>query len=294
MNNLLNINTAINTSRHNTSPSLKLRKIMNSHTPTVVCTVCTFAYPKDNSTCDMCSTPNTVYEEMIKAMVWPSVNREDEELAKAIAAIDLRDLRERKDREEENEEKSMRLVLQLKEEHSHKGSHYRVCSNCSTENLAERVQCISCSVELDEKERNLAPGVVSREQIGLGPLVYDNGGRPDTKLLSVLGFFGKTGNACMVNAAAFVVNEVPLSPKDMSNLSARVTKDCNANPGESMWSDLLGVWFQELDLKVNILYGPTKPLGKFQCWASLRKFNPELRTFIIGNTGSHYAVYSPK
>jgi hypothetical protein len=60
-----------------------------------------------------------------------------------------------------------------------------------------------------------------------------------------------------------------------------------------MWSDLLGVWFQGLDLKINILYGPAKPTDKFQDWASLRKFNPELRTLIIVNTGSHYAVYSP-
>lgn len=271
----------------------------------VSCSVCTFAYPTDNSACDICATPNPVavarYEEMAKEMANEMLrdrnrggsSREDEELAKAIAAMELKELQDQKDREEENFEASMLLAYQLREDHPPPRLPYLRCSVCTLENLPDRVQCIACGTEICVKERALAPGVVSRKQIALGPLAYDKGGKPDKKLLDPLGFLGKTGNACMVNATAFITEDAQLSPSDLKTLAERVTRDCKANPDKSMWSDLLGVWFQGLDLKINILYGPAKPTGKFQDWASLRKFNPEFRTLIIANTGSHYAVYSP-
>lgn len=251
---------------------------------TVVCTACTFVYPISILKCGMCEKPNTVGNERLGSFS----NREDEELAKAIAAVELLERQERQDREAENFNKSMQLQFEYNKYEQHVS-----CSTCSFKNYSERVQCIMCSTELDEKERDLAPGIVSRDQIALGPLAYDNGGAPDVKILNPLGFLGKTGNACMVNATAFVVGYAHLSHKDLSTLASRVTNDCKANPRELMWSDLMGVWFQGLDLKINILYGPDKPTSNFHYWASLRKFNPELQTFIIGNTGSHYAVYFP-
>ena len=125
--------------------------------------------------------------------------------------------------------------------------------------------------------------------------MYDNGGIPDLPILKQLNFFGKTDNACMVNSIAFVVKHLHLSPKDMATLSDRVTEDCKNDAGSPMYSDLMGMWFQglKIDPDINIIYGPTKPTYHFKDWVSLRKFNPKSRTFIIGNTGSHYAVYSP-
>ena len=216
-----------------------------------------------------------------------SEKRECEELTKAIDEMDFRDL------QAENLEKSMLLAFQFYDDPPPTGSLTKRCSNCTLDNPPDRVQCMACGVELHQKERDLAPGFVTREQIALGPRVYDNGGTPDVNILGPLGFLGKKGNACMVNATAFVVNKAHLLPKDLETLSCRITKDCKANPGGSMWSDLLGVWFEGLDFKINIMYGPVNPTDKFQSWASLRKFNPEFRTLIIGNTGSHYSVYSP-
>jgi hypothetical protein len=219
--------------------------------------------------------------------------REDEELVNAIAELELMDLQEHKDNEEKNFVESMHLIFQINGDNPPRESHYVRCSACSCLNPQDRVQCIQCSTELDEDERKFAPGVVSRDQIALGSQEYDKGGKPDVGILEPLGFQGKVGNACMVNAIAYVTRNAGLSLEDLAILADRVTSDCKLHPGDPMWSDLMGLWFQELDFEINILYGPTEPEGKFQDWASLRKFNPKLRTFIIGNTGSHYAVYSP-
>jgi hypothetical protein len=289
----------------------------------VVCITCTFVYPEYKPMCGMCSAHNPLVndEELARAIAEvdridfqehkdrekknnednqmcgvfsahnPLVN--DEELARAIAEVERMDLQEHEDREKKNNEDSMRLILRLNGDRPSEELLCVKCSVCSLDNNPDRVQCIVCGTELDKKERDLAPDVVSREQITLGLREYDTGGAPDVNMLNPLGFRGKTGNACLVNATAFVVKEACLLHMDLAILSDRITKDCTANPGTPMWSDLLGVWFQGLNIKINILYGPVNPEDKFQDWASLRKFNPRLRTLIIGNTGSHYAVYSP-
>jgi hypothetical protein len=224
---------------------------------TVVCAVCTFAYQMDESTCDLCLTPNPLVmtrdEEMAKAMAVEMIGDqclespsyyEDEELASALAALELQELQEHKDSENKNFEQSMPLVHQLAGDHPHPGLSHISCSICSSDNSSDRVQCIVCHAELDNKERALAPGVVSRELIEIGPSVYDEGGKPDMNILGPLGFVGKRGSACLVNAIAYVVKNTQLLPKDLTTLASRVTKDCKDNPDGPMWSDLLGVWFQ--------------------------------------------------